>query len=51
MKKAKEKVERVEKKIEEKVEKRDKKGRYTKGTGGGPGRKKGDPKDLGMWRW
>ena len=38
MKKAKEKVERVEM--------RDKKGRYTKGTGGGPGRKKGDPKDL-----
>lgn len=42
MKKAKKK----DKGVEEKVEKRDKRGRYTKGTGGGPGRKKGDPKDL-----
>lgn len=34
------------KKKEEKGIKRDKGGRYKKGTGGGPGRKKGEPQDV-----
>jgi len=46
VKKAKEKDKKAVKKVKEKVDKRDNKGRFKKGTGGGPGRKKGEPKDI-----